>query len=168
MGITEYRQEGKIRHKLIDILFIAVAATIANADGWLEMELFAKANEEWLRKYLELPYGIPLHDTIRRVFENIDSAEFEKCFINWISSISSPSKGSVIAIDGKTLRRSFDTLMDKTAAHIVNACTDDNNLILGQIETDKKSNEITAIPKLLDLLFIKDEILYSLLNKLFQ
>jgi len=154
--IKDFRQEGKVQHKLMDILFIAVAATIANSDSWIEMQLFAERYETWLRKYLELPNGIPSHDTIERIFENIDGKEFAKCFIKWTQDITQKTKGTLIAIDGKTVRRSFDNNADKSAIHIVNAWTNENKLILGQVKTSDKSNEITAIPELLDLLFIKD------------
>ena len=156
-NIIDFRQQGKVLHKLIDILFIAVVATIANADSWTEVEAFAEAREEWFKKYIELEHGIPSHDTFERVFENIDSEAFNKAFIDWVKGIASNSEGRIIAIDGKTSRGSHDG--EKSAVHIVNAWVDENDLILGQLKTFKKSNEITAIPELLDLLFIKGSII---------
>ena len=154
--INDFRQEGKVKHNLIEILFIAVVATIANADSWIEIEAFAETKEEWLRKYLLLENGIPSHDTFERIFENIDSEAFNQSFMNWTKKISAQSKGRIVAIDGKTSRRSHDG--EKGAIHIVNAWVDENDLILGQVKTDTKSNEITAIPELLELLFLKDSI----------
>lgn len=156
-NIIDYRQQGKIKHKLIDIIFVAVVATIGNANNWIEVEAFAEAREKWLKKYIALENGIPSHDTFERVFENLDSEAFNKAFINWTTTITDKSEGRIIAIDGKTSRRSHDG--DKGAIHIVNAWVDENDLILGQLKTSKKSNEITAIPELLDLLFIEGSII---------
>jgi predicted transposase YbfD/YdcC len=154
--IVDKRQEGKVHHKLIDILFIAVAATIANSTNWLEIEAFAKEKEEWLRKYLELPHGIPTHDTIERVFKWIDPKQFEKCFITWVREIAELAKRSIVAIDGKTMRGAFDGTDKKSPIHIVSAWASSNGMVLGQVKTDVKSNEIKAIPELLDLLLVKD------------
>jgi len=156
-NIIDFRQQGKVLHKLIDILFIAVVATIANADNWTEVEAFAETKEEWFKKYIKLENGIPSHDTFERVFENLDSEAFNKAFIGWTRGIANNSEGRIIAVDGKTSRRSHDG--EKDAIHIVNAWVDENDLILGQLKTFKKSNEITAIPELLDLLFIKGSII---------
>jgi len=154
--IQDYRQEGKVHHLLTDILFISVAATLANADSWKQVEAFAIAREEWLRKFLTLPYGIPSHDTFERVNESIDPVQFSKCFAAWTQDIAERSSGTIIAVDGKTCRGSFDNQTPKKAIHIVNAWISSNSLILGQLKTSEKSNEITAIPELLDLLFVKD------------
>ena len=129
---------------------------IANCDGWEEIGMFAEAKEAWLKKHLELPNGIPSHDTIQRVFENVDIESFNNCFINWTNEIADRSKNTVIAIDGKTVRHSFDNENGKKAVHLVNAWIDSNEIILGQLKTEDKSNEITAIPKLLDMLFIEE------------
>ena len=153
--IKDYRQIWKVKHKLIDILFIAVAGIIANCEGWEEIGMFAEIKKEWLKKHLELPNGIPSHDTIGRVFENIDVESFNKCFINWTNEIADRSKSAIIAIDGKTSRHSFDNENDRKSIHIVNAWIDSNEIILGQLKTESKSNEITAIPKLLEMLFIE-------------
>ncbi len=154
--MKDFRQEGKVHHKLIDIIFISIAAFIADCNTWIEVATFAEEREEWLRKCLELPYGIPSHDTLERVFENLNAKELAECFVKWTHDIMINTVGQVIAIDGKTLKRSFDLPLHKPVAHIVNAWTDMNKLVIGQIKTSDKSNEITAIPKLLDMLIIKD------------
>jgi predicted transposase YbfD/YdcC len=154
--IKDMRQQAKVRHLLIDVLFIAVAATIANANDWEEVEIFAKKREEWFRKFLELPYGIPSHDTFERVFKWIEPKQFEKCFIHWVREIAALADRSVVAIDGKTMRGAFDTDDKKSPIHIVSAWASENGMILGQVKTDEKTNEITAIPELLDLIFVKN------------
>jgi predicted transposase YbfD/YdcC len=152
------RQQGKVLHKLLDILFIAVAGFIAGADDWELVIMFAESRIEWFKKYLELPNGIPSVHTFRRVFRMIDSKQFEKCFIRWVKEISRRSKGDIVAIDGKTARGAIEADQDKSPIHIVSAWTSQNNLFLGQVKTDEKSNEITAIPELLDLLFLRGSI----------
>ena len=158
-NVIDFRQEWKVKHKLIDIIFIAVVATIAGADKWIDVADFAEDKEEFLKQYISLENGIPSHDTFERVFENLESEVFNKSFISWAQTLSNNSKGRIIAIDGKTSRRSHDNEINKKAIHIVNAWVDENDLILGQLKTEEKSNEITAIPELLDLLFIKDSII---------
>lgn len=155
-SIKDFRQEWKVKHNLIEILFIAVIASVANSNTWLEIGAFAEAKKDWLKKYVALENGVPSHDTFQRVFENMDSKAFNKAFINWTDTINEHTEGRIVAIDGKTVRRSFDN--EKNPIHLVNAWVDKNNLILGQMKTDCKSNEITAIPKLLDLLFLKGSI----------
>lgn len=157
--IHDLRQQGKVLHKLIDVLFIAVAAFIAGADDWEIVILFAEERKQWLKKYLELPNGIPSVHTFRRVFRLIDPKQFEKCFILWTKEIARRSKGDIIAIDGKTIRGAKDNGNDTSKIHIVSAWSSQNNLFLGQVKTDEKSNEITAIPELLDLLYIKGNII---------
>jgi len=154
--IKDTRQQAKVRHKLIDILFISVAATIANASDWEEVEIFAKKREEWFRKFLELPNGIPSHDTFERVFRWIEPKQFEKCFVHWVREIAALTDRSIVAIDGKTMRGAFDTEDKKSPIHIVSAWASENGMIMGQVKTDEKSNEITAIPELLDLIFVKN------------
>lgn len=153
--LKDFRQESKVQHKLIDIIFITIAAFIADCNSWIEVAVFAEEREEWLKEILELPNGIPSHDTFERVFEHLNTKEFGECFIKWTQEIMANSAGQVIAIDGKTLKNSFDVPLNKPVTHIVNAWTDMNKLVLGQIKTSDKSNEITAIPKLLDMLMIK-------------
>ncbi|SHK28059.1 DDE_Tnp_1-associated [Paramaledivibacter caminithermalis DSM 15212] len=127
--IKDFRQPWKTKHKLIEILFIAVVATIANADGWIEIGDFAEDKEQWLRKYLSLKNGVPSHDTFKRVFENIDSDAFNKAFIDWTRKMSDHTDGRIVAVDGKTSRRSHDG--EKGAIHLVNAWVDENDIILG-------------------------------------
>jgi predicted transposase YbfD/YdcC len=139
-------------HKLDDILLLTVIAVICGADGWIDVEEFGKAKEEWLKGLLELPNGIPSHDTLGRVFALLDKEELQKGFLNWIQSLVETSKGEFIAIDGKTLRRSYDKGGTKGAIHMVSAWAVKNQLVFGQLKTEEKSNEITAIPALLEKL----------------
>lgn len=155
-GIEDFRQPWKVKHKLIDILFIGIVASIANANSFIEIGAFAEVKEEWLKKYIDLEYGVPSHDTIQRVFEHLDSKAFNRAFMEWTNKISDHTEGRIIAVDGKTVRGSADG--ERKAIHIVNAWVDENDLIIGQMKTSEKSNEITAIPELLDLLFLKDSI----------
>lgn len=158
MIIYDRRQVGKVRHKLIDIVFIAVAASICGCNDWLDMEAWAIERKDWLKKYLELPNGIPSCYTIERVFDTIDTKQFEKCFVEWMKEATQIQSGEIVAIDGKTVCGSAQNNIGQKPIHIVNAWCSNNGLILGQVKTDEKSNEITAIPELLDLLFIKGTI----------
>ncbi len=158
-GIQDIRQEVKIKHSLLEVIFITLVCTIAGCDDWHEIEFFAKERVEWFKKYLELPYGIPSHDTLERIFKWINPKQFEKCFVNWIKEFKELKNRQVIAIDGKTARGSADKGIGKSAIHMVSAWASENNLILGQVKTSEKSNEITAIPELLDLINIKDNII---------
>lgn len=155
-GVTDKRQEGKVKHPLETILFIAVVGTIANAGSWEEIEEFGKSREEWLKQYIDLPNGAPSHDTYERVFRWIDGKEFERSFILWMREICADGELGIVAIDGKTMRGSGDG--ERKPLHIVSAWTSAQNLVLGQVKTEEKSNEITAIPALLDLLDIKGSI----------
>lgn len=145
----------KNRHKLIDILVIAICGIICGADEWVGIEDFGKAKEEWLSTFLELPHGIPSHDTLGRVFSLIRPQRFQECFVSWIQSVAKLSGGEIVPIDGKTLRRSYDSKSGKAAIHMVSAWASGSRLVLGQVKTDEKSNEITAIPELLKLLDLK-------------
>lgn len=158
-GIQDIRQEVKIKHSLLEIIFIALVCTIADCDDWQEMEIFAKERLEWFKKHLELPNGIPSHDTLERVFRWINPKHFEKCFVSWTSEFKGLKNRQAIAIDGKTARGSADIGIGKSAIHMVSAWASENNLILGQVKTEEKSNEITAIPELLDLITIKDNVI---------
>jgi len=140
------------RHKLMDIIVIAICAVISGADNWEEVENYGKAKEKWLRDFLELPHGIPSHDTFRRVFALLDPEEFQQSFLNWVQNVMKVTDGQVIAIDGKALRRSHDKLLGKDAIYMVSAWAAANRLVLGQRKVDEKSNEITAIPELLEVL----------------
>ncbi len=153
--LTDPRVDRTKRHNLLDIVALSICGVICGADGWTEIEEFGYAKQEWLQKFLELPNGIPSHDTIGRVFARLLPGQFQRCFQSWIQSISTLTEGQVIAVDGKTLRRSYDRSRDKAAIHMVSAWARENHLILGQVKTREKSNEITAIPELLDILAIK-------------
>jgi predicted transposase YbfD/YdcC len=142
-------------HKLEDILTIAICGVICGANDWVNIELFGQAKEEWLKTFLELRNGIPSHDTFGRVFRALDPEQFEQGFLNWIVSIQQATEGEVIAIDGKKLRRSHDGLLGKDAIWMVDAWASENQITLGQLKVDEKSNEISAIPKLLELLMVK-------------
>ena len=141
-------------HKLFDIFAIAICAILSGANDWVKVASFAQKKEAWLKTFLELPNGIPSHDTFDRVFCLVDPIEFERRFVKWTELIASLLPGQVIAIDGKTLRGSYDTKDGLAAIHCVSAFAANNKLVLGQLITDAKSNEITTIPKLLDTLAI--------------
>lgn len=142
-------------HKLSDMIVIAVMAVICGAEGWSDVETFGKAKRKWLATFLDLPDGIPSHDTFDRVFSLLDPDAFERCFMAWMKTLVELAGGRLIAIDGKTLRRSFEHAWDKSgAAHLVSALVSqgDNRLVFAQVAVEDKSNEITAIPKLLELM----------------
>ncbi len=143
------------RHQLIDIIVIGICAVICSADSFVEMEEFGKAKQEWFETFLDLPNGIPSHDTFRRVFGKLKPSEFERCFLAWIESVQEQTKGEVIAIDGKALRGTFERSTNKLAIRMVSAWATGNSVVLGQVKTIEKSNEITAIPCLLRLLEIE-------------
>ena len=140
------------RHLLMDILVIAVCAVISGAEGWEDIEEYGEANAEWLGDLLDLPHGIPGHDTFRRVLSQLDPEELTQCFIAWTQALSEASGGDIVSIDGKTLRHSFDQATATAAIHMVSAWASANRLVLGQLKVEEKSNEIIAIPKLLHLL----------------
>ena len=144
------RREGT--YPLLNILFIAVCAVICGADDFVAIAEFGRSKRKFLEKFLDLSAGIPSHDRFNAIFRAIKPAEFEKCLLNWIVALHEVTDGQVVAIDGKTLRRSFDTASGKAAIHMVSAWATANHISLGQIVVDEKSNEITAIPKLLELL----------------
>lgn len=150
--IEDPRRQAGLRHPLIEVLFIAICAIIAGADDWVAIERFGKAKQRWFGLYLPLKHGIPSHDTFANVFGALDPEQFSEAFIKWMQMIATVS--GVIALDGKTIRRSFDKALGKSAIHMVSAWSSENRLILGQVKVDDKSNEITAIPRLLDLLVI--------------
>lgn len=146
------------RHKLGDILIIVVLATICGADGWMEIERFGLAKEEWLQTFLELPNGIPSHDTFGRVFSLLNPKKFEDCFLNWIKSLDVNLEKEIIALDGKTVRGSGNKKEKQNPIHLVSAWAAQNRLMLGQVKTAVKSNEITAFPELLNLIEVKGSI----------
>lgn len=142
-------------HKLSDILVIAVCAVLCGAESYPAIADFGHEREEWLNQFLELPEGIPSHDTFNRVLRLVDPVQFQACFLSWMQAVAEVTQGEVIAIDGKALRRSFDKSTAKRAIHMVSAWATENGVVLGQRKVDTKSNEITAIPELLDLLALR-------------
>jgi predicted transposase YbfD/YdcC len=151
-AVEDPRVDRTKEHKLIDILTISICAVIGGADTWVGIESYGKAKFEWLKKFLELPNGIPSHDTFARVFAQLDPEQFQECFLNWIKSISQKIDGQIVAVDGKKLRRSYDKAGNKGAIHMVSAWATTQRLVLGQRQVDSKSNEITAIPELIKVL----------------
>lgn len=148
------RELGK-DHLLIDIIVIGILAVICGADDFVGMAEFGVDQQTWLRTFLKLPNGIPSHDTFGRVFAQIKPSEFRRCFSNWVRSVADLTGGEVIAIDGKTARRSHNRPLGKGAIELVNAWAQSNRLTLGQVKVADGSNEITAVPELLRLLQIK-------------
>lgn len=154
-GSIEDPRDDNLRHKLLDIIFIALCAIICGANSWVEVELYGRRKLNWLRQYLELPNGIPSHDTFGRLFARINPEAFQQSFVNWTKAIQELTQGEVIALDGKQLRGSHDQGREKSAIYMVSAWASTNRLVLGQRKVDEKSNEITAIPKLLELLELR-------------
>jgi predicted transposase YbfD/YdcC len=152
--VPDPRIERTKRHLLIDILTISICAVISGADTFDDIELYAKSKKAWLGTFLELPHGIPSHDTFNRVLSRLDAKKFQECFVAWIAGIAEASGGEFVALDGKTLRHSFDRASGKGAIHMVSAWASRNRLVLGQVKVADKSNEITAIPELLAMLEI--------------
>lgn len=153
--IPDPRMERTKKHRLIDILFIGVCTIICGGESFTDMQDFGEAKEEWLRKFLELPHGIPSHDTFGRVFSLLDPTLFGECLLRWSAALHEATKGEVIALDGKTLRHSFDAATGRAALHLVSAWASENGIALGQLKVEGKSNEITALPELLKLLDVK-------------
>ncbi|WP_295406449.1 ISAs1 family transposase, partial [uncultured Thiocystis sp.] len=137
------------RHLLIEMVVIAIAATLGGADGWVAVEAFGQAKEAWLRTFLKRPNGIPSHDTFGRVFGRIDPAQFAAGFRQWSASVAELIPDEIMAVDGKTLRRSHHRGQGLAALHLVSAWATANRVVLGQVATDANSKEITAIPRLL-------------------
>jgi len=157
--LPDPRTDRTKKHFLLDILFVAVCTIICGGEGFTDMEEFGEAKQEWLRKYLELPHGIPSHDTFRRVFSILGPHAFGECFTRWSQALHDATNGEVIALDGKTVRHSFDTFSGQPALHMVSAWASENGLALGQVRVDEKSNEITAIPRLLEMIDVKGRII---------
>lgn len=152
--IKDPRVERTRWHLLTDIITIAILAVIAGAQGWEDIEEYGLNKQEWLETFLELPFGIPSPDTFRRVFEKINPKEFEQCFRQWVQSLIEKLGVEVVAIDGKTHRGSYDRESRLKALHTVSAWSSEHRLVLGQTKVSEKSNEITAIPALLEMLDI--------------
>lgn len=150
-GMEDPRSDNR-RHLLLDIIVIAVCAAICGADTWTDVELFGQAKQKWFKGFLELPHGIPSHDTFGRVFGLLDPEQFQHSFIEWIEAVEERTQGQIVALDGKQLRRSHDRTKGRRAVYVVSAWASENSLVLGQRKVDDRSNEITAIPQLLDML----------------
>lgn len=157
--LTDPRIERSKEHLLIDIVAIAILAVISGADGWGAIELYGKTKYEWLKGFLELPNGIPSHDTFSRVFARLEPKQFQECFLSWVNSITQKLELEVIAIDGKTMKQSYDRNHSQKPLHIVSAWSSSHQLVLGQKKVNKKSNEVTAIPALLEMLEIAGSII---------
>lgn len=153
--ISDPRIERNKLHLLGDILVLTVLGTLVGCEGWEDIELYGREKEGWLRKFLHLPNGIPSHDTIRRVFLRLKAEELHRCFLRWVESLRVATEGEIVAIDGKTMRRSGDRGKGVGALHLVSAWAQENRLVLGQVKTEEGSNEISAIPELLELLELK-------------
>jgi predicted transposase YbfD/YdcC len=151
-SVEDPRVERKREHLLMDIFVIAISAVVCGANDWVAVETFGKAKESWLRKFLALPHGIPSHDTFGRVFALLKPEQVQASFVSWIQAVTQVTAGQVVAIDGKTVRHSYDRRSGKAAIHMVSAWATQNHVVLGQLKTEEKSNEITAIPELLRLL----------------
>ena len=155
--MEDFRINRKKRHLLIDIITITIAATLSGCQGFDEIEDFGIYRENWFGMFLELPNGIPSHDTFNRVFSKMNPLKFEQCFRNWVNAIIESKKEQLISIDGKTIRGA-KTNGIKSPIHMVSAWSSENNMVLGQVKVNEKSNEITAIPELLETLFIEQSI----------
>ncbi len=153
-SIEDPRVERTRLHALSDIIFITIAACLSGCEDWNEIELYAESKQDWLKTFLQLPNGIPSHDTFNRVFAAIDPVELEKCFVAWVQSVAKITEGQIVSIDGKRLRGSGEH-GKKTIIHMVSAWSSANNMVLAQQKVNDKSNEITAIPALLDVLVLK-------------
>ena len=148
------RIERSKEHLLKDIIAIAILAVGRGADGWVAIEAYGNAKYEWLKSFLELANGIPSHDTFSRVFARIEPQQFQECFLSWVNAIVGELELNMIAIDGKTMKQSYDRNDQQKALHIVTACSSSHQLVLGKKKVPKKSNELTAIPELIEMLEI--------------
>ena len=154
-GLEDPRVDRTKRHQLLDIVIIAICGVICGADNWVDIEEFGKAKLRWLKGFLELPNGIPSHYTFGRVFGRLDPEQFQRCFLSWVQALYEITQGQVVALDGKTLRRSHDRRLGRAAIRMVSAWASANRLVLGQVKVEDESNEITALPELLTLLTLK-------------
>ncbi len=154
-ALPDPRVERTRRHELLEIITIARCAVLCGADSWVDIESFGHAKLAWLRTMLALPNGIPSHDTCGRVFARLDPTQFQQCFLSWVQAVAGQLDQELIAVDGKTLRGSHDQGTGKAAIQLVSAWAETNRLVLGQRAVASKSNEITAIPALLELLALQ-------------
>lgn len=152
--LEDPRVTGRCSYSLIEIIMIAICASIAGSETWTDIETFGKSKEKWLKQFMKLENGIPSHDTFGDVFTALDGEAFQRSFMRWVEAVFTVTKGQVVAIDGKTARRSHDKSIGQDAIHMVSAWANANGIVLGQRKVGDKSNEITAIPELLDLLSI--------------
>ncbi len=150
--LPDPRVQGRCDHRLIDLIIITSCAVICGADSWTSVETFAQAKQTWLKRYLDLPNGMPSHDTFGRVFASLKAEAFQTSFSRWVEAVFGVTKGQVVAIDGKTVRRSHDQTIGQDAIHMVSAWASQSGIALGQRKVHDQSNEITAIPELLRLL----------------
>lgn len=157
-NVQDPRREHNRLHNLWDILALTICAVVSGADSWVEVERYGIRKQEWLETFLELPNGIPAHDTLGRVFSLMDPAAFQQGFLDWVNALVEATEGRLIGIDGKSLRHSFDTAAGKGPLHLVGAWASQNHLLLGQQAVDCKSNEITAIPQLLQIIDVSGAI----------
>lgn len=157
--LPDPRSGQNVQHKLMDIVTIAICAIICGADNWVDIEQFGKAKQGWLSSFLELPHGIPSHDTFARVFRRLKPEAFQASFQNWTQVLAARLHRQGLAVDGKQLRGSKDGVLDKDGIYMVSAWAQESHLVLAQDKVDEHSNEITAIPRLLELLDIEDSII---------
>jgi len=150
--LKDPRMDRTRKHNLLDIITITICAVVGGADNWVEVAEFGSSKEAWFKSFLDLPHDIPSHDTFGRVFRLLDPQQWQAGFLSWVETITQVSTGQIVPIDGKCLRRSHDKTLGSKAIHMVSAWASDSRLVLGQVKVDKKSNEITAIPILLDML----------------
>ena len=151
-SVDDPRQVRKTEYPLINIIFMTICAVLCGAEDWVAIELFCQSQQAWLKQYLKMANGVPSHDTFGRVFAALDNEHFCQGFVNWMRTVAEIVEGEVVAIDGKQLRRSHDRYVGKGAIHMVSAWATANGVVLGQRKVAEKSNEITAIPKLLEVL----------------
>lgn len=154
-SIEDTRQSAKITYPLFDVLFLTLCAVISGCQGWEDIEDFGEARLQWLQKLGFFAEGVPVHDTIARIIARIEPTQLQRCFADWMQAVAVLTEGQVVAIDGKTLCSSYNRTSRRSAIHMVSAFASANGVVLGQVKTEEKSNEITAIPELLDLLELK-------------
>jgi predicted transposase YbfD/YdcC len=154
--LEDPRIERTKKHLLLDILVIALCTLLTGGEGFQDMALFGKSKQAWLQTFLALPHGIPSHDTFGRVFARLNPQRFQQCFLSWTQAVAQLTQGALVSLDGKTVRASFDRATASSPLHMLSAwCSDQGGLVIGQIKTEAKSNEITAIPDLLQLLVLQ-------------